>query len=467
MKEMPALKRGVAWCALFFLSAKVWALPFTIAPAPNTIFPASINSGQPVTAFYTVTNNTKLTFSGVYLASLPPAVMPLNTNLSLPDAPCTPPFTLPAGGSCTMGFLITGAVNNPVNANNAILCIPGAPKTCQGFPVTIPSSGWQLSASVSNGSFAGYVELLLSNTSTLFAAGHSDNEFSALWRYANGIWSTIFQGSALTTGSGSTFQALTFKDAVHGFIGGHNNAFGTVYSLDTSTNPALVVDLQFKNHTFTPGGQQEYPYEVDSLLYYVPNNLLYVGGEVNTDTINNYGAVYAFDGTTWTNLALENANFVDSLAISNGILYAAIIGYGVNFAEVFSYPVAGGSWADTYLPNSIIEIHSLVVDSKGVLYAGGYDNHGGTVWKYQSGQWVSLGFTGGSDIKSLVIGPGDVLYATGVNTNYGGGVWAYAKGVWTTLSPGSSSLINSIALLQGSLFAAGQTYVAEQSIWQR
>ncbi|MCX7114604.1 MAG: hypothetical protein NTW08_01620 [Gammaproteobacteria bacterium] len=470
MNGITVARTGLAFSTLFLMCSQAMALPFTVSPLSTSVI--SINSGQPLNFFYSVLNTSTYPLTASFSKGLPAGVSQVTVDPLYPTL-CTSPVTLPVGSSCVLEMTINTAVNNAQNANNIELCInvpPGLPPVCQGFSLNLQGSGWTLVGSIDNGSVDGYIEALLANGSTLYAIGHSIDNFSTLRSYLNGAWTTNYQGAAGTTGSGSTFQSMSLINATSGYLGGHNNVYGKVYSVNLSAPTATLTDLNFQNYTFTPSGQTEYPVEVDSVLYSSSNTMLYVGGEVNTDLLNNYGAVYSYNGTTWTNLALENANYVDSLAIAGDNLYAAVIGSGVNFAEVFSYPLAGGSWSDTYLPSGIVEVHSLVADSNGILYAGGYDDFGGTVWKYQSGQWSTLGFfkaTAGTDVKSLSVDSNNVLYVAGVTSDFTGGVWTYANGNWSAVNPGSSSFVNAIALVSGTLFSAGQTSTSDQCVWQK
>ena len=466
MNGLNVARTSLMCSSLLVFCSKVMALPFTIAPSSNVVFPTNINSGQPLSAIYTVTNNTSINLSAIHLQNLPPNVSQVTTDPLYPSL-WSSSFSLAAGASCTLELAITDSVNNLQSFNNASLCISGTTKTCQGFALNFPASGWSLIGGAHVNSIDLFIELLNSNSSVLYAAGHSSDNLSALGAYVNGTWTKIFQDDGTITGNGSVFQGMSFINSTLGYLSGHNNSYGTVYTVNTGTNPATVANLNFKNYTQTIDGQTEYPYEVDALLYDGNNQTLYIGGEATIDHINNYGIVYSYHQGTFTNLGLDNTLFVDSLAIAGSNLYVAAVGSGVNFAEVFSYPLAGGSWSDTYLPSSIDEVNSLVADSQGNLYAGGFDDNGGTVWKYASGVWTSLNFQLGADIKSLIIDNNDVLYAAGINNNYGGGVWSYSNGNWKEISPGSSSFVNSITSMSGILFAAGQSPISEQCVWQK
>lgn len=112
------------------LCQAVYALPFNIVPKAGTTFPTTYNGAIPVTAYYTVSNNTTTTRNANYVNSLPPNVSQVTSNGTYSDT-CGATFYLAPkgqpGSSCTLQLSIFGPVNGQdINPNNlTFICFPG------------------------------------------------------------------------------------------------------------------------------------------------------------------------------------------------------------------------------------------------------------------------------------------------------------------------------------------------------
>lgn len=131
-------------CFLFF-SMNVFALPLTIVPKEETLFPTQMTPGYNVTAYYTIINNTASILNNLYVKYLPTNVSQVTTNGDYPDT-CGATFSLQPGGSCTLQLLISGPVNASLGtANNKLfVSLPGG-KTCSGTssPLKVSLAPWE------------------------------------------------------------------------------------------------------------------------------------------------------------------------------------------------------------------------------------------------------------------------------------------------------------------------------------
>lgn len=120
------------------MSASGFSLPFNVVTKAGTTLPTQISSGQTVTAFYTVTNNTGSTRNSNFVKYLPPNVSQVTSDASVANL-CGSTFNLgPSGSSnssCTLELNISGPVNgsDPDQHHHLFVCMPGG-TTCAGTP---------------------------------------------------------------------------------------------------------------------------------------------------------------------------------------------------------------------------------------------------------------------------------------------------------------------------------------------
>lgn len=134
---MKKFKFPVLWICLFFATACTTkeepAVTFDISPMAGTTLPTQVVSGQSVTAFYTVTNNTNVKLLANFVQSLPPNVTQIIDDSSL----CGATFTLTPNGyndsSCNLGLLITGAVDgSDSDPSQQLMICTSDGQTCSG-----------------------------------------------------------------------------------------------------------------------------------------------------------------------------------------------------------------------------------------------------------------------------------------------------------------------------------------------
>jgi len=157
----------------------------------------------------------------------------------------------------------------------------------------------------------------------------------------------------------------------------------------------------------------------------VHNKRLYIAG-VDASTLN-YAKILVYEDGTWTDVPFPfEAPSIWAMTSDGSSLYTG----GVDASwdgQVWKYD--GKSWSDTGLKTSN-RVYALLIDSLGVLYAGGDDNedYSGQVWTYRSGQWEGTGLTGASVIYALAAGEAGAIYAVGEDASLNGQMWAYQ---WT------------------------------------
>lgn len=141
------MRRSIAFSFLLLglINGETHALPFQIIPKTGTSLPTSVRNNHPVTAYYTVTNNTQTQRNNNYIKWLPPNVTQVTSNGDFPDT-CGSTFDLAKNGqfgdSCTLQLLISGGVyaNTPIVDDHLFACFPGG-ITCAGtnYPLDVSS----------------------------------------------------------------------------------------------------------------------------------------------------------------------------------------------------------------------------------------------------------------------------------------------------------------------------------------
>jgi hypothetical protein len=114
----------------FCMLSIAFALPFNITPKVDTTFPTTYNGVIPVTAYYTIQNNTNTARYDNYIKSLPPNTIQVRENGTYADT-CGAVFSLAPkgqkGDSCTLQLSVIGPVNGQDTHQNNLLfaCFPG------------------------------------------------------------------------------------------------------------------------------------------------------------------------------------------------------------------------------------------------------------------------------------------------------------------------------------------------------
>ncbi len=136
--SIPNVSLSLFFASVLLVTNSSHALPFTITPKAGVALPTSITTGNTVTAYYTVFNNTASQRNNNFVKYLPPNVSQVTQGGDYNDT-CGSTFNLAAkgqaGSSCTLQLLISGPVYaNAVNAaHHLFVCFPGG-KSCAGTP---------------------------------------------------------------------------------------------------------------------------------------------------------------------------------------------------------------------------------------------------------------------------------------------------------------------------------------------
>ena len=171
--------------SLFFISTTSQALPFIITPKTGTQLPVTVNQGQKVSAYYTVSNNTVAPRNNNYVKYLPLNTSQVVSGGTYGDT-CGAVFNLAGkgqpGDSCTLQLTISGPVNSLDSDphHHLFACFPGG-VTCAGtlFPLNVS----QGPARVSNA----YISNFYNNT--LSVCPIQNNAQFATCNTANGTFS--------------------------------------------------------------------------------------------------------------------------------------------------------------------------------------------------------------------------------------------------------------------------------------
>ena len=191
-----------------------------------------------------------------------------------------------------------------------------------------------------------------------YAAGIASDWGGQVWAYDGSIWTET--GVWLT----NVATVISFKETL--YIAGRNGA----------TCLAEICDYQFGSWLpFTDldnNASEIYALTADS-------SALYAGG-YGPDLS---GQVWKYDGSSWSNLNIQNCSFVNALRVStDGILYAGGIDSNGN-GQVWMYGKDSNTWTSTGLTNSVA-VNDLTEASNRAIYAVGRDsNMNGQMWKYE------------------------------------------------------------------------------------
>ena len=209
------------------------------------------------------------------------------------------------------------------------------------------------------------------------------------------------------------------------------------------------------------------------------SNNVYVGSK----------GVYKWDGSNWNVLGGAMNHFVTAMTFgAKSDLYAG--GYFTSADGVPANLVAkwnGSSWSALADSFDGFQVNALAYDgANNILYAGGNINKimGGWVagiFKYDGSSWSSWGFGANADVLSLIIGPGNKLYAGGYFTrmvsyddaitsriaSWNGVTWeALGQGMWDVpTDPSGSASVAGMAYdtAHNILYAGGQFNYANAS----
>ena len=108
------------------------------------------------------------------------------------------------------------------------------------------------------------------------------------------------------------------------------------------------------------------------------------------------------------------------------VFIAGVDASTLNYVKILAYK--DGTWTDVPFPFEAPSIWAMTSDGSN-LYAGGVDaSWDGQVWKFDGKSWSDMGLKTSSNVYALIIDSFGVLYAGGDdNENFNGQVWTYSS----------------------------------------
>lgn len=203
---------------------------------------------------------------------------------------------------------------------------------------------------------------------------------------------------------------------------------GTITEQDqTEENTETVVGISdWEPLEKNPSGDNGDHFAFDS------NGNLYTGFSITLADGSNLSTIQKWDGNSWQILGGEFPGHVRAIAIdTDGTVYSANIREGDNAGEIDSaiFKWSNNTWSLVADING--SVRSLIFDSNGSLYAGGYyTSINGldikNVAKYDGNNWTTTNWDDEEmTVLKLVSGPDGTLYAVGDNilSKWDGVVW--------------------------------------------
>ncbi len=451
---------------LLLLSLKCLALPFSVVPLSGHSLPTIVTQNSPVFAYYTVTNKTSRSLSGIYVAYLPINVSQVTTG-TVPNL-CGQTFSLAPKASCTLQLSVSGVVssNDPDPHQHLFICLPGA-KTCAGtlFSLNVAASGW-IDTGLNAGSGSN-INALATSGSTVYVGGDDNQNYPAFWTYLNGSWQ-LTNPASLTTGSSASIATINPTTNIQGpllYLGttGMTTSWVFQYQNQTSTNTDLPSD----------GANYLSSLQVSALD--TLTNTLYVAGYGSiTNGTPQPGGYLFYNANHWT-LATNPAQGILIFSSFSDMLFSAqtnalyVSGYGTDHTQigpiVAKYSIGDETWSTLSIApiftTQAISINSIALDVSGNLFAGGINrNNLGLVLQHNpDDSWSALpAIPLARNILSLQFNAQGILFAAGLGTDGSGYVWQYnqQQNQWITLPMARNKGIYTIAFdANQNLYALG------------
>jgi len=193
---------------------------------------------------------------------------------------------------------------------------------------------------------------------------------------------------------------------------------------------------------------------------------IYAGGCAWLNPFITKGEVWQYNGSSWTAMNVPGLENVDCLTVHNNRLYiAGVDASAENYARILAYD--GGTWTDVPFPLEAPSIWTMTSDGSN-LYAGGVDaSYDGQVWKYDGKGWSDMGLKTSNNVYALLIDSFGVLYAGGDdNEDYDGQVWAYRSDQWeSTGLTGARTIYALVARETGGIYAVGEDASNNGQMW--
>ncbi len=322
------LKNSLVLLLLCFMSAFAYALPFNIEPKAGQPFPTTVQPGQTVTAYYTVTNNTISQRNDNFVKSLPQNVTQVVSGGTFSDT-CGKTFNLTQKGlpndSCTLQLTISGPVKSN-DQNRLLVCFPGG-VTCAGTttPLNVVQTPIVGLSSIVVTPFLNNIDINATTQMTAVGvysdASTQDLSSTVAWLSSNtavatisntGIATGISHGNTTIT---ATFNGLTSNSAI---LGVDNPVFSIAI---TPSDPTQLI----------PGGTTQYTAVAtffDHSTGDITSSATWNSSNTAVATINNIAhpgqATGIASGTTNITATLDNVTSNSAVLNVNNLLYTTI-----------------------------------------------------------------------------------------------------------------------------------------------
>jgi hypothetical protein len=209
------------------------------------------------------------------------------------------------------------------------------------------------------------------------------------------------------------------------------------------------------------------PYMIQITALAGAGSILYAAGsQYSPATSSTTYFVARLDGAVWTTLSTGFNGAINTLAWSDGVLYA-----GGNFTSVGTVPARGlarwdgAAWSDVY-GGLLYNVKALAVQA-GVVYASGTQDSAANGWPTAVVRGTAAGWSPLADVGALALAldSAGVLYAGGYFSAIGGipaaNVARWRNGAWEALGSGTNATVYALEFGSDSaLYVGGAFYVA-------
>lgn len=318
----------------YILSFPAHAVIFNIVPKAGTTLPTTLTSTTK--AYYTVTNLTGTTRSGIYVKYLPPNVVQV-TMSATPDL-CGSTFTLAPYQSCTLELDVNGFVNanDPDPQHHLFVCLPGCVLCCAGtlYPLNVMTIGNEVLS-------------IFVSPQTVTLPVNSQQAYTATAFFSNGT--TLDVTSSVTWASSNPGVAsITSSGIVTGFSAGTYIVSATLGEVSGSSQLSTVTAATLVSITVNP-----------------QTVTLQVGQQQVYTAIGHYS-----DGTTFDITPLVTWSSSDpSVAMIDSSGLATAVSAGTFVITATLGAVSGSSQPSTVAPITLVSLS--VSPQTGTLPIGG------------------------------------------------------------------------------------------------
>jgi hypothetical protein len=437
---------GILFLILFFINAAVFALPFTIVPAPGTTLPTLVNPGESVAAFYAITNNSVQNLNGNFIKYLPPNVTQVTADGAVPNL-CGSTFNLTPTGSSNQTCILELSVSDAVDANDPdphhhlFACLFGG-VLCAGtnYPLNVNGAGNLIGITLTPANASVAIGHSIQYIATAVFADGSTEDVTALttWSSSNtavatisssGLATGVTASTALITGTFSGSSATTllnvvpFAEVTGSYIGTGGASFpiviqsinqGSTWNYSVTSTTASVLPAG------NTGGFNVVGADCSGL------HCLNVGNYTAAGNPQIYGFQSQDAGNSW-NTCISALTPLPALYVSGNLLASSCSG---------ATCIAAGSYTDT-APGNIDPLIIRTINS-GTNYTVAVDSTSAAIPGDSNGDVALLTATCNS---SLCLSAGDyattnvIVQSPILLQSVGGGAWTAAIASATPTPP--------------------------------